>query len=48
MALDSNYAAFRSDVRVERAGITGAWGVFGSFTWADVTLTYRTVSTAPP
>jgi hypothetical protein len=48
IALDSNYAAFRSDVRVERAGITGAWGVFGSFTWAHATLTYRKVSTDPP
>jgi hypothetical protein len=48
IALDSNYAAFRSDVRVERAGIIGAWGVFGSFTSGDVTLTYRRVSPAAP
>lgn len=37
-ALDSNYAVFRSDFRASRAGITGGWGVFGSFTWADTEL----------
>jgi hypothetical protein len=47
-ALDSNYAAFAGDVRVDRAGVTGAWGVFGSFAWADVELPPRTPSVAPP
>jgi hypothetical protein len=37
-ALDSNRAAMRSDFRVSRAGISGGWGFFGSFTWADVEL----------
>jgi predicted RNA-binding protein with TRAM domain len=37
-ALDSNYAAFAGSGRVERAGITGAWGVFGSFSWGDTDL----------
>jgi hypothetical protein len=40
-ALDSNYAAFRDDFRASRAGITGGWGVFGSFTWADTELPPR-------
>jgi hypothetical protein len=46
-ALDSNYAAFRSDRRVSRSGITGAWGVFGSFSWADMELPARPASVAP-
>jgi hypothetical protein len=37
-AFDSNYAALHGDVRVSQAGITGGWGVFGSFTWADAEL----------
>jgi hypothetical protein len=37
-ALDSNYAALLSDFRVSRAGISGGWGVFGSFTWGDTRL----------
>ena len=37
-ALDTNYAAFTGDVRAGRAGITGAWGVFGSYTWAETQL----------
>jgi len=45
-ALDSNYAAFAADVRAERAGVTGAWGVFGSFSWADTELAPRTASVA--
>jgi hypothetical protein len=45
-ALDSNYAAFMSDDRVTRAGITGAWGVFGSFTWADTELPSPAAATA--
>jgi hypothetical protein len=45
-ALDSNYAAFRSDFRAGRAGISGGWGVFGSFTWADTELPRPTAAAA--
>lgn len=47
IALDSNYARFRSEDRGGRAGITGAWGVFGSYSWAEVTLPPATASIAP-
>jgi hypothetical protein len=46
LALDSNYAAFAGDMRVERSGITGAWGVFGSFSWADAEVPRATASVA--
>jgi hypothetical protein len=46
-ALDSNYAAFRSDFRAGRAGINGGWGVFGSFTWADTDLRPSAAAVAP-
>lgn len=46
-ALDTNYAAFRDDFRASRAGITGAWGVFGSFTWADTELPPPAAAAAP-
>jgi hypothetical protein len=45
-AFDSNYAAFRSDFRAGRAGISGGWGVFGSFTWADTELPSPAAATA--
>jgi hypothetical protein len=47
-ALDSSYAAFAGDVRVDRAGVTGAWGVFGSFSWADTVLSWPTARIPPP
>jgi hypothetical protein len=46
-ALDSNYAAFAGDLRLERAGVTGAWGVFGSFSWGDAELPPRAATVAP-
>jgi hypothetical protein len=46
-ALDSNFAAFRSDLRASGAGISGGWGVFGSFTWADTELLPPTAASAP-
>jgi hypothetical protein len=46
-ALDSNYAAFRSDFRVGRAGINGGWGVFGSFTWSDTDLRPSAATATP-
>jgi hypothetical protein len=46
-ALDSNYAAFASDRRVARSGISGGWGVFGSFSWGDTELPARSASVAP-
>jgi hypothetical protein len=47
-AYDSNYAAFRGDVRTSQAGISGGWGVFGSYTSAERELPPRAASTAPP
>jgi hypothetical protein len=47
IALDSNYALFRSEDHVGGAGITGAWGVFGSYTWSEITMPPATAS-APP
>jgi hypothetical protein len=47
-ALDSNYAAFAGRGRVERAGITGAWGVFGSFSWGDTELRRPAARAARP
>lgn len=38
VAFDSNTVARRSDFGAERGGVTGAWGVFGSFTWTRVEL----------
>lgn len=47
-AVDSNYAAFRSDLRASQAGISGGWGVFGSYTSAELELPPRAASTTPP
>lgn len=47
-AYDSNYAAFSGDVRASQAGISGGWGVFGSYTWGEVELPARAASTTPP
>jgi hypothetical protein len=45
-AVDSNYAAFQGDFRVSQAGITGGWGVFGSYTWADAQVLAPAASAA--
>jgi hypothetical protein len=37
-AFDTNVALSVSDLRVSQAGISGGWGIFGSFTWADMEL----------
>ena len=46
IALDTNQAAFR-DTRVERAGITGGWGVFGSLTAGQIAFPPRTAGASP-
>jgi hypothetical protein len=47
-AIDSNYAAFRGDLRASQAGISGGWGIFGSYTSAELELPPRVASTTPP
>jgi hypothetical protein len=47
-AYDSNFAAFRRDFRASSAGISGGWGVFGSFSWAETELPPRASSASPP
>jgi hypothetical protein len=35
-AIDTNYTAFVRELRAARAGLSGGWGVFGAFTWAEM------------
>jgi hypothetical protein len=46
-AYDSNYAAFGGDLRASQAGMSGGWGVFGSYTSAELELPPRAASTTP-
>jgi hypothetical protein len=41
IALDSNVAAFASDTTLSRAGLTGAYGVLGATSAAEVTVNVR-------
>lgn len=47
-AYDSNFVAFSGDPRVSQAGISGGWGVFGSYTRADKELPRREGPPPPP
>jgi hypothetical protein len=48
VAADSNFAAFGRDFRVSNAGVSGGWGVFGSYTLAEKELPPRAGSPPPP